>query len=130
MPRSRDEKVLRREILLALGHEPDVLVMVNEANVYTQLLDLVKDRTEAIRRILPEERFGLGIGSPDLVLVVGGRFLGLELKRAGGEGKRAGRVSEAQEQWARAALRAGAVVSVVHSVEEARLAVEAMRGAR
>lgn len=49
----------------------------------------------------------------------GGRFVGLEVKT-----ERYG-VTPAQEAWMRAAAQAGALVAVVHSIEEALAAVKA-----
>lgn len=58
-------------------------------------------------------RYGLGLGSPDLIGVVSGRFIGLEIKTA------KGRVSKEQQQWHAYAVKHGAHIAVVRSVEEA-----------
>lgn len=62
-----------------------------------------------------EVRFGLGVGSADLVgLMKGGRFIALEVKRP-----KHGRVSEDQEKWIRTVRQWGGVAEVVTSPEEA-----------
>jgi len=58
-------------------------------------------------------RYGLGVGSPDLVGIVDGRFLGLEVKTA------TGRVSSEQRAWHEHARKHGALIHVVRTVEEA-----------
>jgi len=57
--------------------------------------------------------YGLGDGSPDLILCVRGRFVGLEVKT------KTGKLSEAQEAWHREWREAGAIVEVVRSPLEA-----------
>ena len=128
MPLTREETALRREITTAFALETDVLVMVNEVNAVTKMARLVPDRSAAAKAVLPEERFGLGIGSPDLVLVVRGRFLGLEVKRPRTDDHAAGQLSPEQKAWRDKAERAGVVYRRVRSVEEARRAVEEVRG--
>ncbi len=120
MALSRDEKILRRLILTSFDDQPDVLVMVNEANVFAQMLDLVREKKDAFQRILPEERNGLGVGSPDLVLVTRGLFVGLEVKRAKTAEHAAGQLSADQKAWRDKAQRAGVIYEVVRSVEEAQ----------
>ena len=124
MIRSREEIILRRQILLALGSMPDVLVMVNEANAVTKMALLVKDKKAAAQAVLPEERFGLGRGSPDLVVGVRGRVLFRELKTEDG------RLSPEQIEWHAQARLRGLDVDVWRSVEEAVAAVEEVRGCR
>jgi VRR-NUC domain len=59
-------------------------------------------------------RYGLGVGSPDLIGIhPSGRFLGLEVKAPGG------RISADQQRWHDYARSKGALVYVVRSVEEA-----------
>ena len=113
MIRSREEIILRRQILLALGSMPDVLVMVNEANAVTKMALLVKDKKAAAQAVLPEERFGLGRGSPDLVVGVRGRVLFRELKTEDG------RLSPEQIEWHAQARLRGLDVDVWRSVEQA-----------
>ena len=121
--RGREEKALRREILHALSGLPDVLVRVNESNVFTKLVRLMPRElvAKANQAVLPEERFGLGVGSPDLLCVVRGICLFLELKAEDG------RVSPEQRRWHSQARARGVRVEVVRSVEEARAAVERVR---
>ena len=113
MIRSREEIILRRQILLALGSMPDVLVMVNEANAVTKMALLVKDKKAAAQAVLPEERFGLGRGSTDLVVGVRGRVLFRELKTEDG------RLSPEQIEWHAQARLRGLDVDVWRSVEQA-----------
>lgn len=70
-------------------------------------------------------RYGLGVGSPDLVGIVPphGRFIGIEVKRP-----KKSRIGKAQEQWHAVARRYGAVVGIVDSVEGALALVEQARG--
>lgn len=111
--RSREEIILRRQVLLALSKIPDVLVMVNEANAVTKMSLLVKDKKAAAQAVLPEERFGLGRGSPDLVVGVRGRVLFRELKTEDG------RLSPEQVIWHERARAIGLDVDVWRSVEQA-----------
>ena len=67
--------------------------------------------------------YGLGEGSPDLVVVERGRMLGIECKSA------AGRVSPEQQQCARMWGRHGVPVYVVRSAEEALTALATAREA-
>ncbi len=126
--RSHDEIALRRDITNAFHDQKDVLVMVNEVNAVYKMSRLVKDRAARAKAVLPEEWFGLGKGSPDLVLVVRGRFLGLEVKRPRTDEHAAGQLSPEQKAWRDKAERAGVVYRRVRSVEEARRAVEEVRG--
>ena len=119
--RSRDEIILRRQVLLALGKFSDVLVMVNEANAVTKLSRLIEDKKAAALAVLPEERFGLGQGSTDLVIGVRGRVLFRELKTEDG------RLSPEQIKWHAQARLRGLDVGVWRSVAEAVAAVEEVR---
>lgn len=60
-------------------------------------------------------RYGLGLGSPDLVgfLIGSGRFLGGEVKTE------QGRLSEAQTRWIESARERGALIGTWRSVPEA-----------
>lgn len=122
--RSRDEIILRRQVLLALGKFSDVLVMVNEANAVTKLSRLIEDKKAAAMAVLPEERFGLGQGSTDLVIGVRGRVLFRELKTEDG------RLSPEQIKWHAQARLRGLDVGVWRSVAEAVAAVEEARGGK
>ena len=104
----RPEDRLSDEVRCALGCMPGVIVMRN-----------VVARAVVVGTSWPA-LLGLGEGTPDLVAIVRGRWLGLELKTA------TGRLSEAQERCHEAWRAAGAVVVVVRSVADAVAAVEAM----
>ena len=124
---SREETILRREILTAFAKETDVLVMCNEVNAVHKMSLHVPDRATRAKAVLPEERFGLGKGSPDLIFVVCGLFLGVEVKRAATDEHRAGELSPEQREWRDKAARAGVIYRRVRSVEEARAAVAEVR---
>ena len=78
----------------------------------------------AAEQVLHRHRivWGLGVGSPDLVGSVAGRWCGLELKREHG-----GVVSPAQEQWHSAARARGCFVAVIRTVEEVAPALDRCR---
>lgn len=65
-------------------------------------------------------RYGLGVGSPDLVgvLLPTGRAIGLEVKTP------TGRIRPEQTAWATAARRAGMFVAFVRSVDDALAAID------
>ena len=95
--------------------------MVNEANAVTKLSRLIEDKKAAAMAVLPEERFGLGQGSTDLVVGVRGRVLFRELKTE------EGRLSPEQIKWHAQARLRGLDVGVWRSVAEAVAAVEEVR---
>lgn len=66
-------------------------------------------------------RYGLGVGSPDLVGIAWGRFVGLEVKTP------TGRVSKEQTMWLDMVRRFGGVAGVARSVEDAIAIVEEAR---
>jgi hypothetical protein len=104
--RSPREKAIQSAILVRLSEEIDVLVWRNNVGV---------DVTRGVR-------YGLAVGSPDIVGVgPGGRFFGLEVKRPGG------RAEPHQSRWADSVRAMGGVVEVVTSAEEALDVVLAMR---
>ncbi len=71
-------------------------------------------------------RYGLGVGSADVIACVEGRFVGIEVKLPKGEG-----ASGDQLAWMGEVRRQGGFACVVRSVEEALAAVErARRGER
>lgn len=131
---ARPEARLEREILRALGSEPDVLLLKNEVGQgYHGALRPALERAlgpyvsaDAMRLLvetLARHRvaFGAGVGSPDLLAVAGGVFAGLELKSA------TGRTSPEQDTWHAAARARGCIVQVVRSVEEARDVIQRAR---
>lgn len=68
---------------------------------------------------------GMGVqaGWPDLLIVIGGRLHGLELKR-GGDGARRGRLSEAQRDAHEKLRAAGAAVVIAYGLDDAVAALE------
>lgn len=109
------ERDIQHAIRLELGKHTDLVLFRNSAGVATMTDEQGRDRTQ---------RFGLAVGMPDLVGVLGpgGRWVGLEVKRPGQKPRR--------EQLACHELlrRFGAFVAVVTSVEEALAALERARG--
>ncbi len=65
-------------------------------------------------------RFG-AVGSPDIICIVRGRFLGIECKTDDGK------QDEKQESWQRACERAGGMYVVCRSVQEAVAALQLAR---
>lgn len=122
----RPEARLEREILRELGREADVLLLKNEVGsgfvgaLYRQLCAGCRELSHRHRIT-----YGLGVGSPDILALVGpdGRAVGLELK------SETGRTSDDQATWHAAALRrAGLVTHEIRSVDDARRALERARG--
>jgi hypothetical protein len=95
----RESRVLKN-IRAALGREPGCFIWRNNTGV---------DLARGIR-------YGLGVGSADLVGVVApyGRFLAIEVKR-----ERGGVVGDDQRAWLALVVRAGGVAGIVRSVEQA-----------
>jgi dihydropteroate synthase len=108
------EALIQREIELALGAEPDCVLLRNSVGVARNVDDEGRERFIA---------YGLGPGSPDLILILAprGRLVGLEVKRPGEDATPEQRHVHAI--W----RRFGADVVVVHDVEEARAAVDDAR---
>lgn len=134
MSRSRPEETIVRQALPALSRVPGVLALRNEANALTALLANARreigkaldgaERDAALAALnraysmMPDSiKFGLGVGSADVVCCVGGRFVALEFKSEDGT------QSAEQRTWAGWIERAGGVYRVVRSVEEAVSAV-------
>ena len=132
-PRGRPEALLERQILLALGSMPDVLAAKNEvgSGFSRGCLDALRSELDPgtfarVSAILARWSitFGLGKGSPDLlVFVAPGRAILAELK-AGSS------LSEDQQRWHAAARARGVNVQVWRSVAEAVAAVEEVRRCR
>ena len=68
-------------------------------------------------------RYGLAVGSSDLIGIVDGRFAALEVKTD----KRKTEPTDDQKRFMRCVRRAGGFACVVRSVEEALAAVERAR---
>jgi len=66
-------------------------------------------------------RFG-AVGSPDILAIVDGLFVGLEVKRQGG------RMAPQQRKWKAACERAGGVYVVIDDPAQALAVVDAIRG--
>ena len=117
MRRAQLESEVQRQIEAAIGAEPDFLLMRNHVGVAKFYGDEGKVRMQ---------KFGLGTGSPDLVgmLRVGpglSAWVALEVKCPGEEAEPHQAV--VHDQW-----RAfGALVYVVHSAGEARMALATAR---
>lgn len=105
MKARRPEDVLADEVRDNIGALPGVIVMRN-----TVTYGVRKGRTN-------QELFGLGKGTPDLIVIVCGALLGLELKTP------AGRQSEDQKRVERAWTDAGARYRIARSVSDARIHV-------
>lgn len=116
-PRTRNPREIdiMRAIEVALGCEPDLALMRNQVGG--------AERFDADTNDVRHERYGLGIGSADLVgiLAPNGRWFCLEIKTA------TGKPTDEQLRWMRMARRFGAFACVVRSVEEAKAALERAR---
>jgi hypothetical protein len=97
--------VLSDEVRVALGTLPGVIVMINRVTYGTR---------KGAQNV---ELFGLGKGTPDLIVIVCGVLLGLELKTP------VGRQSEDQKRVEAAWTEAGAYYRLARSVEDARARV-------
>ena len=96
-------------IRVALNQRGDVCVFRNNVGV-------AQHWNEKTRR--PETvRYGLAVGSSDLIGLVGGRFFAIEVKSA------TGRVTPEQRLFIDLVRRMGGFAAVVRSVEEAEAAV-------
>ena len=105
------ERDLQHAIRLRLGRERDLVLFRNQVG-----------QTKTDHGYL---RYGLGVGSPDLVGILAphGRWVCLEIKTE------TGRVSEDQERWHKLARKFGAHVEIVRSVDDAVSAIERARNA-
>lgn len=112
--KSDSERKVQREILLALGAEPDLLLLRNQVGqaVYA-------DGAGKEFRV----PYGLGVGSPDVVgmLKPWGRWVCFEIKAHDGV------VSAAQKKCHEVWRLFGASVFVVRTVDEARFALNEAR---
>jgi hypothetical protein len=105
------ESVIQDAIRVALGTEPGVVLWRNNCGTAEHWTP------KGVQRV----RYGLAPGSADLVGLVGGRFVALEVKAP------KGRVTEEQREWLALVRRFGGFAAVVHSVDEARAAVARAR---
>lgn len=102
-----EEARLQNQILLALGALPGVAVWRNN----------VGQAIERGRRV----RYGLAVGSADLIACVDGRFCAIEVKTP------TGRVRPEQKRWLEAVRKIGGVAVVARSVGDALEAVRVCR---
>lgn len=133
MAQAHEEAELERRILRALGGDRDLLLLKNEVGVGYPCHELHASMEVALRGdpalgivkgVLTRARrvqYGLGVGSPDLVGAVGGRFIGMELKSP------TGRLSAEQARWMEAANGRGIHLAVVREVTQAREFIEKIR---
>ena len=99
-------------------------------------VDAAAEAVEAALQAMARHVLRYGdVGSPDLTGWIDGRWVGLELKRAGGvaaDGRRVppGVVEPHQQQWHEAARRRGATVVVWRDPREVEVALERVRAGR
>ena len=137
--RAREEEALVRRAMVELSRAfPGALVMRNEANACMSLLRacqrevsralggdvhtlaVVERALNTAMGMTPDMiKYGLGVGSADVIVCHGGRFVALEFKAPGGA------QSDEQHTWQSWVERAGGVYQVVRTVGDA---VEAVRG--
>ena len=101
------EGQIQDAIRLALTDEPGLVVWRNNTGV-------AEHRGARVR-------YGLAVGSADLVGCLDGRFVALEVKTP------VGRASTEQRQWLELVRRHGGFAAVVRSVEEAHAAIARAR---
>jgi hypothetical protein len=128
----KTESQIQAEIRKAVGALPDVRLWRQNTGQFPvvdvrALLALlgrgeVKKAIALVKSARPVVA-GMAVGSADLIGIVGphGRFLSIEVKTA------KGRVSEAQEDWARIVRSRGGVAGIARSVEDALELVEKAR---
>lgn len=104
---------LQNEIRLALGSEPDLLLMRNSVGVAEHV------REDGSVYKVP---YGLGPGTPDLVGILKGRWFALEVKD--GSGRPSAQQVRVHKLWE----RFGTHVIVVRSVADAITALQTARG--
>lgn len=112
--RMTPEGALQARIEIALGAESDLILLRNTVG-HVKYYD---ERTGEPRHVT----FGLTPGSPDLVGILSGRWFCLEVKVPGEDADP--HQAKLHGIW----RRFGALVYVVHSVEEARAALVDARG--
>jgi hypothetical protein len=125
--KSRPEAIFERELLRAAGKVPDLLILKNEVGVgyrgslrnalESVLTPFGREVVEAAEAVLQRHRitYGLGVGSPDLALVIGPqrRAAGLELKAGDND------LSDEQRRYHAAAHRRGVPCGVASTIDEA-----------
>ena len=101
------EGAIQDAIRLALASEPGLVLWRNNVGV-------AEHRGVRVR-------YGLAVGSADLVGCLDGRFVALEVKTA------TGRVAPEQKLWLDLVRRYGGFAAIVRSVDEARAAIARAR---
>jgi len=134
MKRQR-EKLIERDVKLALGKDPGIWLHQNvvsegyDAGARDDLARALKHMPTAakiVEAVLMRHRqsFGMGVGSPDLLVAVDGWCTWQELKTE------EGRVEPEQARWHEMARTRGMTVNVVRSAQDAVDAVAAVRARR
>ena len=136
--RSREEEALVRRSMVELSRAfPGALIMRNEANACMSLLRacqrevsralggdvhtlaVVNKAINTAMGMTPDMvKYGLGVGSADVIVCHGGRFVALEFKAPGGQ------QSDEQRTWQGWVERAEGAYRVVRTVDEAVEAVK------
>ena len=133
--RRREEAALEREILLKFGQLDDVAIYKNEIGqgFYGALGPVLlgacspygPEHVAEVKAILYRHRvtYGLAVGSPDLVSIVGphGRFAAAELKSTTGV------LRSEQRDWLKRARELGAAVGEIRSVSDFERLIAAAR---
>jgi hypothetical protein len=101
------EGAIQDAIRVALSGEPGLVLWRNNVGI-------AEHRGQRVR-------YGLAVGSADLVGCLDGRFVALEVKTA------TGRVAPEQRLWLDLVRRHGGFAAIVRSVDEARAAVARAR---
>jgi hypothetical protein len=101
------EGAIQDAIRVALSGEPGLVLWRNNVGI-------AEHRGQRVR-------YGLAVGSADLVGCLDGRFVALEVKTA------TGRVAPEQKLWLDLVRRYGGFAAIVRSVDEARAAVARAR---
>lgn len=100
---------LMKQIRLALGADPDLVLWVN-AVTHVETYDANRGGARHAHAGLPD-------GSPDLVGILHGRFIGLEVKTGNGQ------LRPSQVLFARLIEKHGGFFAIVRSVEDALAAI-------
>lgn len=101
------EGALQDSIRLALADEPGLVLWRNNVGI-------AEHRGARVR-------YGLAVGSADLVGILNGRFVALEIKTP------TGRASAEQKLWLALVRQRGGFAAVVRSIDEARRAIARAR---
>jgi hypothetical protein len=107
------ETAIQQEIRLALGAEPDLTLWRNNVGTATHW-NPGTGKTQSVK-------YGLCVGSSDLIGILAGRFVALEVKTE------VGRLTKEQRVFLEHVRRMGGFAAVVRSADEARAAVQRAR---